>query len=59
MISFILPSSNATSRALKRLPVKQESCLKKQSQRLLLFHAAKTTLHRGMQLLGLRPLDQM
>jgi len=46
MISFILPSSNATSRALKRLPVKQESCLKKQSQRLLLFHAAKTSVSK-------------
>ncbi|KAH8344186.1 hypothetical protein KR084_007643, partial [Drosophila pseudotakahashii] len=59
LVNYLFGLCNATSRALKRLPVKQESCLRKQSQRLLLFHAAKKTLQKGMQLLGLRPLDQM
>ncbi|XP_070072189.1 probable arginine--tRNA ligase, mitochondrial [Drosophila takahashii] len=59
LVNYLFGLCNATSRALKRLPVKQESCLKKQSQRLLLFHAAKKTLQKGMKLLGLRPLDQM
>ncbi|XP_016953991.1 probable arginine--tRNA ligase, mitochondrial [Drosophila biarmipes] len=59
LVNYLFGLCNATSRALKRLPVKQESCPKKQSQRLLLFRAAKETLHRGMRLLGLRPLDQM
>ncbi|XP_034117668.1 probable arginine--tRNA ligase, mitochondrial [Drosophila albomicans] len=59
LVNYLFGLCNATSRALKRLPVKQERCLEKQSQRLLLFHAAKRTLHRGMQLLGLKPLNQM
>ncbi|XP_017081967.1 probable arginine--tRNA ligase, mitochondrial isoform X2 [Drosophila eugracilis] len=59
LVNYLFGLCNATSRALKRLPVKKESCRQKQSQRLLLFHAAKKTLQQGMQLLGLRPLDQM
>ncbi|XP_017119713.1 probable arginine--tRNA ligase, mitochondrial isoform X1 [Drosophila elegans] len=59
LVNYLFGLCNATSRALKRLPVKQENCRQKQSQRLLLFHAAKKTLQQGMQLLGLRPLDQM
>ncbi|KAH8360114.1 hypothetical protein KR093_010847, partial [Drosophila rubida] len=59
LVNYLFGLCNATSRALKRLPVKQERCPQKQSQRLLLFHAAKRTLKRGMQLLGLKPLNQM
>ncbi|KAH8311935.1 hypothetical protein KR044_008677, partial [Drosophila immigrans] len=59
LVNYLFGLCNATSRALKRLPVKQERCLEKQAQRLLLFHAAKRTLQRGMQLLGLKPLNQM
>ncbi|KAH8247882.1 hypothetical protein KR038_011344, partial [Drosophila bunnanda] len=59
LVNYLFGLCNATSRALKRLPVKLESCRHKQSQRLLLFHAAKRTLQQGMQILGLRPLDQM
>ncbi|XP_017142421.1 probable arginine--tRNA ligase, mitochondrial [Drosophila miranda] len=59
LVNYLFGLCNATSRALKRLPVKQESCPLKQSQRLLLFQAAKRTLQQGMQLLGLRPLNQM
>ncbi|EDV92919.1 probable arginine--tRNA ligase, mitochondrial [Drosophila grimshawi] len=59
LVNYLFGLCNATSRALKRLPVKQEKCLQKQTQRLLLFHAAKRTLQQGMQLLGLKPLDQM
>ncbi|EDV42799.1 uncharacterized protein Dana_GF18177 [Drosophila ananassae] len=59
LVNYLFGLCNATSRALKRLPVKQEACRQKQSQRLLLFHAAKKTLQQGIQILGLRPLDQM
>ncbi|XP_016987131.2 probable arginine--tRNA ligase, mitochondrial [Drosophila rhopaloa] len=59
LVNYLFVLCNTTSRALKRLPVKHEKCLQRQSQRLLLFHAAKKTLQQGMQLLGLRPLDQM
>ncbi|XP_034475653.1 probable arginine--tRNA ligase, mitochondrial [Drosophila innubila] len=59
LVNYLFGLCNATSRALKRLPVKLERCPAKQSQRLLLFHAAKRTLQCGMQLLGLKPLNQM
>ncbi|KAH8294899.1 hypothetical protein KR018_004263, partial [Drosophila ironensis] len=59
LVNYLFGLCNATSRALKRLPVKQENCKLKQSQRLLLFHASKRTIQQGMRLLGLRPLDQM
>ncbi|EDW51371.1 GM21064 [Drosophila sechellia] len=59
LVNYLFGLCNATSRALKRLPVKQESSLERQLQRLLLFNAAKKTLRQGMELLGLRPLDQM
>ncbi|KAH8329804.1 hypothetical protein KR074_010423, partial [Drosophila pseudoananassae] len=59
LVNYLFGLCNTTSRALKRLPVKQEACRQKQYQRLLLFHAAKQTLQRGIQILGLRPLDQM
>ncbi|KAM8703277.1 hypothetical protein ACLKA7_007972 [Drosophila subpalustris] len=59
LVNYLFGLCNATSRALKRLPVKQERCPEKQSQRLLLFNAAKRTIQRGMQLLGLKPLNQM
>ncbi|KAH8369380.1 hypothetical protein KR009_009244, partial [Drosophila setifemur] len=59
LVNYLFGLCNATSRALKRLPVKLESCRHKQSQRLLLFRAAKRTLQQGMQILGLTPLNQM
>ncbi|KAH8313906.1 hypothetical protein KR067_013745, partial [Drosophila pandora] len=59
LVNYLFGLCNATSRALKRLPVKHEACRQKQSQRLILFHAAKKTLQQGIQILGLRPLDQM
>ncbi|EDW68411.1 probable arginine--tRNA ligase, mitochondrial [Drosophila virilis] len=59
VVNYLFGLCNATSRALKRLPVKQEKCPEKQRQRLLLFRAAKRTLQQGMQLLGLKPLNQM
>ncbi|XP_070137399.1 probable arginine--tRNA ligase, mitochondrial [Drosophila bipectinata] len=59
LVNYLFGLCNTTSRALKRLPVKQEACRQKQYQRLLLFHAAKQTLQQGIQILGLRPLDQM
>ncbi|XP_030563638.1 probable arginine--tRNA ligase, mitochondrial [Drosophila novamexicana] len=59
VVNYLFGLCNATSRALKRLPVKQEKRPEKQRQRLLLFLAAKRTLQQGMQLLGLKPLNQM
>lgn len=51
--------SNITSKALKQLNIKNETCLEKKQNRLLLFKAAKENLHKGMSILGLKVLDQM
>ncbi|XP_068157296.1 probable arginine--tRNA ligase, mitochondrial [Drosophila tropicalis] len=59
LVNYLFGLCNATSRALKRLPIKQEKCPQKQAQRLLLFRAAKQTLYKGMELLGLKSLNQM
>ncbi|XP_030373483.1 probable arginine--tRNA ligase, mitochondrial isoform X2 [Scaptodrosophila lebanonensis] len=59
LVNYLFGLCNSTSRALKHLPVKQETDSHKQTQRLLLFNAAKRTLKQGMELLSLQPLNQM
>ncbi|XP_014098389.2 probable arginine--tRNA ligase, mitochondrial [Bactrocera oleae] len=59
LVNHLFTLCNSTSRALKRLNVKNEDCLSKQQNRLLLFSAAKRNLNTGMRILGLRPLEQM
>lgn len=58
-LSFQFDGSNTTSRALKQLPVKSETNHLKQINRLLLFKAAKSTLAKGMNILGLKILNRM
>uniref|UniRef100_A0A1A9Z6J4 Probable arginine--tRNA ligase, mitochondrial n=1 Tax=Glossina pallidipes TaxID=7398 RepID=A0A1A9Z6J4_GLOPL len=59
LVNYLFNLCNSTSRCLKRLPVKTEENILKQKQRLLLFQAAKRTLHRGMNILGLKCLNEM
>ncbi|XP_054737953.1 probable arginine--tRNA ligase, mitochondrial [Anastrepha obliqua] len=59
LVNHLFALCNSTSRALKCLNVKNEACLARQQNRLLLFTAAKRNLNTGMRILGLRPLDQM
>lgn len=59
LVNHLFTLCNSTSRALKRLNVKNEECLSKQQNRLVLFNAAKRNLKTGMRILGLRPLEQM
>ncbi|XP_073827739.1 arginyl-tRNA synthetase, mitochondrial [Musca autumnalis] len=59
LVNYLFGLSNTTSRALKRLPIKSETDVKKQQHRLLLFKTAKGILKQGMEILGLKPLNQM
>uniref|UniRef100_A0A1A9WFM4 Probable arginine--tRNA ligase, mitochondrial n=1 Tax=Glossina brevipalpis TaxID=37001 RepID=A0A1A9WFM4_9MUSC len=59
LVNYLFSLCNSTSRCLKRLPVKKEQSFLKQKQRLLLFKAAKRTLRNGMDILGLKCLNEM
>ncbi|XP_004529250.1 probable arginine--tRNA ligase, mitochondrial [Ceratitis capitata] len=59
LVNHLFALCNSTSRALKRLNIKNEICARKQQNRLLLFNAAKRNLNTGMRILGLRPLEHM
>ncbi|XP_055546165.1 probable arginine--tRNA ligase, mitochondrial isoform X2 [Wyeomyia smithii] len=59
LVSYLLGLCNAINRAMQTLNVKNQECSKKQVQRMLLFMTARKTLHRGMEILGLRPLQKM
>lgn len=59
LVNYLFGLSNAISRAIKCLNVKNEKCIGKQSHRLLLFSKARQTLHDGMKILGLKPLNEM
>uniref|UniRef100_A0A1I8NHV0 Probable arginine--tRNA ligase, mitochondrial n=1 Tax=Musca domestica TaxID=7370 RepID=A0A1I8NHV0_MUSDO len=59
LVNYLFGLSNSTSRALKKLPIKTEIDSRKQQHRLLLFKTAKGILKQGMELLGLKPLNQM
>ncbi|XP_075146167.1 arginyl-tRNA synthetase, mitochondrial [Haematobia irritans] len=59
LVNYLFGLSNAISRALKKLPIKNETNLLKQQHRLLLFKAAKIKLKQGMEILGLKPLNKM
>ncbi|XP_013108976.2 probable arginine--tRNA ligase, mitochondrial [Stomoxys calcitrans] len=59
LVNYLFGISNATSRALKTLHIKNEADRRKQQHRLLLFKSAKTILKQGMEILGLQPLNKM
>ncbi|XP_053690700.1 probable arginine--tRNA ligase, mitochondrial [Sabethes cyaneus] len=59
LVNYLFSLCNAINRALLTLNVKNEECNRRQTQRMLLFTSARKTLHRGMEILGLRPLQKM
>uniref|UniRef100_T1GCA1 Probable arginine--tRNA ligase, mitochondrial n=1 Tax=Megaselia scalaris TaxID=36166 RepID=T1GCA1_MEGSC len=59
LVNYLFGLSNATSRALKVLNVKNEKCPDTQAERYILFKRAKEVLSDGMKVLGLEPLDRM
>ncbi|XP_035909833.1 probable arginine--tRNA ligase, mitochondrial isoform X2 [Anopheles stephensi] len=59
LVAYLFRLCKSINLALKSLPVKQESDRKKREQRILLYSRAKLVLHTGLELLGLRPLNEM
>uniref|UniRef100_T1GJJ1 Probable arginine--tRNA ligase, mitochondrial n=1 Tax=Megaselia scalaris TaxID=36166 RepID=T1GJJ1_MEGSC len=59
VVNYLFGLSNATSRALKVLNVKNDKCPDTQAERYVLFKRAKEVLSDGMKVLGLKPLDRM
>ncbi|XP_053676195.1 uncharacterized protein LOC128726412 [Anopheles nili] len=59
LVAYLFRLCKAINLGLKALPVKHETDRKRRLQRLLLFSRAKSVLHSGMKLLGLRPLEKM
>lgn len=59
LVNYLFKLCNATSKALKVLPVKNCSDRIVASQRLLLFSTARKVLHNGLEILGLKVLNKM
>ncbi|XP_050077427.1 probable arginine--tRNA ligase, mitochondrial [Anopheles maculipalpis] len=59
LVAYLFRLCKSINQALKSLPVKQESDQKKREQRILLYSRAKLALHTGLELLGIRPLNEM
>lgn len=59
LVNYLFGLCNATSRALQTLHVMNEPSRERRLQRLLLFGATRKTLRRGMEILGLEPLEEM
>ncbi|XP_063709551.1 probable arginine--tRNA ligase, mitochondrial isoform X2 [Culicoides brevitarsis] len=59
IVNYLFSLCNTTSKALKKLNIKQEPNEERKSQRQLLFNRVKLTLNVGMRILGLKPLTRM
>lgn len=58
LVSYLFNLCTAINRTIEKLKVKDQS-KDLSEQRLLLFHAARLTLKRGLEILGLQVLNQM
>lgn len=59
LVSYLFALCNASSKALKRVSVKNEACDELRREKLILFKKAQLVLRQGMEILGLQPLDRM
>uniref|UniRef100_A0A182QC42 Probable arginine--tRNA ligase, mitochondrial n=1 Tax=Anopheles farauti TaxID=69004 RepID=A0A182QC42_9DIPT len=59
LVAYLFRLCKSINLALKSLPIKQEVDCNKRQQRILLFSRSKLILRTGMELLGLRPLEEM
>ncbi|XP_035795103.1 probable arginine--tRNA ligase, mitochondrial [Anopheles albimanus] len=59
IVNYLFRLCKSVNLALKTLPIKHEQNPQKQVQRIILFSRAQTVLQTGMELLGLRPLEEM
>lgn len=55
----ILIFSTRTKKALNALPIKGDSDLNRQSQRMLLFRSARNALRVCMKIISVTPLDKI
>lgn len=59
LVKYLFGLCNATSKALKRINVRNETNVELKNEKLILFRKSKLVLSQGMQILGLKPLDRM
>ncbi|GAB0098531.1 Arginyl-tRNA synthetase [Sergentomyia squamirostris] len=59
LVKYLFKLCHTINRCMKTARVKQEPNVELQQQRLLIFNRAKETLARGMNILGLTPLNRM
>ncbi|XP_055691297.1 probable arginine--tRNA ligase, mitochondrial [Lutzomyia longipalpis] len=59
LVKYLFGLCSTVSRCLKTARVKHEPSNDLKRQRLLIFNTARSTLSRGMRILGLTPLDRM
>lgn len=58
LVAYLFQLSSSINRAIKVLQVKDQP-VDIASQRLLLFHSAKLIMKRGLEILGVKPLNEM
>lgn len=59
LVNYLFALCNASSKALKRVPVKNETCEELRKEKQILFKKAQLVLRQGMEILGLQPLNRM
>jgi arginyl-tRNA synthetase len=59
LVKYMFDLCNATSKAFKTLTVKNCECKDTASQRLLLFNTTRKVLKHGLEILGLKVLNEM
>ncbi|KXJ74771.1 hypothetical protein RP20_CCG012968 [Aedes albopictus] len=59
LVNYLFGLCNATNRCIQTMNVKNEPSKAKKIQRLKLFNTARRILQHGMQILGLKPLQEM
>ncbi|XP_052867367.1 probable arginine--tRNA ligase, mitochondrial [Anopheles cruzii] len=59
LVNYLFRLCKSVNLALKALPIKHEPSPQKRMQRILLFSQAQNVLRTAMELLGLKPLDEM
>ncbi|XP_058465421.1 probable arginine--tRNA ligase, cytoplasmic isoform X2 [Malaya genurostris] len=59
LVNYLFQLCNCANRAVHTLNVKNEDCINKRIQRMILFTTARKVLYVGMKVLGLTPLLKM
>lgn len=59
LVNYLFALCNASSKALKRVSVKNETNDDLRKEKLILFKKTQLVLRLGMQILGMKPLNKM